>query len=140
MVSQEELLNLMIRNGGAISTRDIRKEYGLDSRYVGLGNIAQRLRQLMIKKIIAKVKGNGKEVIYFIIDLSYFNKDKDKSQKYKHKDKLKDIEGEFIAGASIKEVANKYGMSYMWAWRLHKRFLKEGRLYYKRDGRPYRQI
>jgi hypothetical protein len=130
----------MIRNGGAISTSEIRKEYGLDSRYVGLGNIAQRLRQLMIKKIIAKVKGNGKEVIYFIIDLSYFNKDKDKSQKYKHKDKLKYIEEEFIAGASIKEVADKYCISYRWAWELHKRFLKSGTLYHKKDGRPCKTI
>ena len=102
----------------------------------GFGHISQRLRQLMKKGIIAKVKGLDGEVIYFLIDLMYMNKEESKKYKYR----LEDIEGEFKKGVRIKEVANKYGMSYMWAWRLHKRFLKEGRLYYKRDGRPYKQI
>ncbi len=136
MVSQEELLQTILNNGGAISSTELRKIYDI-KKGNGFGHISQRLRQLMKKKILAKVNGVGGEVIYFLIDLSYFNA-KNENKKYKYT--LEDIEREFREGVSIKEVANKYGMSYMWAWRLHKRFLKEGRLYYKRDGRPYKQI
>jgi predicted DNA-binding transcriptional regulator len=135
MVSQEEILELIISRGGAISTRELKNHYGIPKGN-GFGHISQRLRQLMKKGIIAKVKGLNGEVIYFLIDLMYMNKEESKKYKYR----LEDIEGEFKKGVRIKEVANKYGMSYMWAWRLHKRFLKEGRLYYKRDGRPYKQI
>ncbi|AEH06297.1 hypothetical protein [Methanothermococcus okinawensis] len=135
MVSQDEILKLIRSNGGAISTRELKKHYNI-SKGNGLGNISQRLRQLMKKKLLAKVKGLNGEVIYFLIDLEYLNKEEIKKYKYK----LEDIEREFKKGTSIKEVANKYGMSYKWAWQLHKRFLKEGILYYKRDGRPYKQI
>ena len=135
MVSQEELLQTILNNGGVVSTTELRNIYNI-KKGNGLGHISQRLNQLMKKGIIAKVKGLNGEVIYFLIDLMYMNKEESKKYKYR----LEDIEGEFKKGVRIKEVANKYGMSYMWAWRLHKRFLKEGRLYYKRDGRPYRQI
>jgi Mor family transcriptional regulator len=135
MVSQEELLQTILNNGGVVSTTELRNIYNI-KKGNGLGHISQRLNQLMKKGIIAKVKGLNGEVIYFLIDLMYMNKEESKKYKYR----LEDIEGEFKKGVRIKEVANKYGMSYMWAWRLHKRFLKEGRLYYKRDGRPYKQI
>jgi len=135
MPTQEEILNLIINNGGAISTREIREIYNINS---GLGHISQRLRQLMKKKIISKVRGLNGEVIYFLIDLSFMQKPKNRRKKYGFN--LKEIEEDFRNGLSITEVANKYGMSYMWAWRLHKRFLKEGVLQYKKDGRPYKQI
>ncbi|MBW9222443.1 hypothetical protein KKP97_05290 [Methanothermococcus sp. SCGC AD-155-C09] len=77
MASQEEILSQIINNGGAISTTELRKIYGI-KKGNGLGHLSQRLRQLMKKKIISKVRGLNREVIYFLIDISTLYTDEDR--------------------------------------------------------------
>ncbi|MCS3922004.1 hypothetical protein M2325_000689 [Methanococcus voltae PS] len=68
MATQEEILQLIIDNGGVISTAELNKLEGYKSNN-------QRLQQLIKKKIISKVKGPNKSMIYFLIDLEYINKE-----------------------------------------------------------------
>lgn len=135
MVSQEELLNLIINNGGAISTREIREVYKIDSGN-GLGHISQRLRQLMKKKIISKVKGLNGEVIYFLIDLSYFGyfeKNNENRRKLSEND-LRDIERMIGEGYSLGEIARKKGISWRWCAELYRRYKEHGRIFLKKPG------
>ncbi|ACX72440.1 hypothetical protein Metvu_0581 [Methanocaldococcus vulcanius M7] len=137
MVSQEELLNLIINNGGAVSTREIREVYNIDAGN-GLGHISQRLRQLMKKKIISKVKGLNGEVIYFLIDLRYLEKEnKRNKRKYSLSNKeLKLIEKMFEEGMTLKDIAEKVGISYRWCKELYRRYRIYGQVLLKKDGRP----
>ncbi|XRO77472.1 hypothetical protein ACO3VM_02790 [Methanocaldococcus sp. 10A] len=135
MPSQEEILNLIINNGGAVSTREIREIYNIDSGN-GLGSIAHRLRQLMKKKIISKVNGLKGEVIYFLIDLSVLEKKRRRKKYSLTNEDLKDIEKMFQEGYYLKDVARIKGISYRWVKELHRRYRIYGRVFLKKDGRP----
>ena len=139
MVSQEELLNLIINNGGAVSTREIREVYKIEAGN-GLGSVGNRLSALMKKKIISKVRGLNGEVIYFLIDLSYFGyfeKQNNKNRKLSEKD-LRDIERMIREGRSLKDIAKIKGISYRWCKELYRRYRLHGTIFLKRAGRPLR--
>ncbi|MBP2143933.1 hypothetical protein J2127_001102 [Methanococcus voltae] len=73
MATQEEILQLIIDNGGVISTAELNKLASYKSN-------SQRLQQLIKKKIISKVKGPNKSMIYFIIDLKYITNESKESE------------------------------------------------------------
>ena len=136
MVSQEELLQTILNNGGVVSTTELRKIYNI-KKGNGLGHISQRLNQLMKKGIIAKVKGLNGEVIYFLIDISCFEGRTCKKYSLSKED-LMDIERMIKDGYSLKDIAKIKGISYRWVKELYRRYRHCGHIFLKRDGRPLR--
>jgi len=139
MVSQEEIINKFVENDGVLTTRDIRDIYNIPPGR-GLGHISQRLRQLMKKKIISKVNGLNGEVIYFLIDLSYFDKKKRKKKYTLSNKDLMDIERMIENGYSLKDIANIKEISYRWVKELYRRYRIYGHIFLKRDGRPLGEL
>jgi len=130
---------LIINNGGAVSTREIREVYKIEAGN-GLGSVGNRLSALMRKKIISKVRGLNGEVIYFLIDLSYFeyfeNLKNRKNRKKLSEEDLRDIERMIREGYSLGEIAKKKGISWRWCAELYRRYREHGKIFLKRPGRP----
>ncbi|MBP2173117.1 hypothetical protein [Methanococcus voltae] len=80
MVTQSEILDKIVENGGVISSKELKKAYNLNE---GSSHLSSRLKQLRKKEIIEKIEGPNRLVLYFLKDLSYLNIIKDeKTKKY----------------------------------------------------------
>ncbi|MBP2172054.1 hypothetical protein [Methanococcus voltae] len=70
MASQEEILDFISDNNGAVTYKTIKNKFS--PNYSGSSSLSNRLRQLHKKKMVSKVNGAHGEILYFICDLKFF--------------------------------------------------------------------